>query len=104
MPNIELPIRSLSIIFLLGALVAILWFPDNPATPNLSRALFWWFLALGVVRWIENGIIYLFPTVEGYIKSSWMWLWYVVSLIALIVQVWFLINGARYFFSVLSNL
>jgi len=104
MPNIELPIRSLSILFLLGAIVAILWFPDNPSSPNLSRALFWWFLALGVVRWVENGLFYLLPKVDGAVSGNWEWVAYLIAIVAFGVHVWFLIRGALYFYAVLSNL
>ena len=101
MPNIELPIRSLSILFLFGAIVAILWFPDNPSTPDLARALFWWFLALGVVRWVESGIMRLFQDNEGKVN---IWVWYLIAVPAFGIQVWFLIIGIRYFVSVLAIL
>jgi hypothetical protein len=101
MPSIELPIRSLSILFLFGAIAAILWFPNNPSTPDLSRALFWWFLALGVVRWVESGLLKLFEDNEGKIN---IWIWYLISVPAFGIHVWFLINGIRLFFSVLANL
>lgn len=101
MPSFELPIRSLSILFIFGALIAILWFPDNPHTPDVSRALFWWFLALGVVRWVESGIMRLFQDNEGRVN---IWAWYVISIGAFVAQVWFLIIGIRYFLSVLSRL
>jgi len=101
MPNIELPIRSLSILFLFGAVIAILWFPDNPSTPDLSRALFWWFLALGIVRWVESGLMKLAENSEGKVN---FWLWYLIAVPAFGIQIWFLINGIRYFLSVLSAL
>ena len=101
MPSFELPIRSLSILFIFGALIAILWFPENPHTPNLARALFWWFLALGVVRWVESGIMRLFQDNEGKVNTL---VWYLISVSAFVAQVWFLINGIRYFLAVLSNL
>jgi len=101
MPSIELPIRSLSILFIFGALIAILWFPDNPHTPDLARALFYWFLALGVVRWIESGIMRLFQDNEGKVN---IWVWYVISVSALVLQIVFLIIGIRHFFAVLANL
>jgi hypothetical protein len=101
MPSFELPIRSLSILFIFGALIAILWFPDNPHTPALSRALFWWFLALGVVRWVEAGIIRLVSDNEGKVKTG---VWYLISVPALVAQVVFLVFGILSFVSVLSNL
>ena len=101
MPTIELPIRSLAIVFILGAIVAILWFPDNPHTPDLARSLFWWFLALGVVRWVESGIMRLFQDNEGKVN---IWAWYLISVPALVRQVLFLIIGIRYFLSVLTKL
>lgn len=101
MPNIELPIRSLSILFLLGAIVAILWFPDNSTTPDLARALFYWFLALGVVRWIETGILKLFEDNSGNIHKA---AWYTIAISAFLSQFALLILGIRYFLSVLSNL
>lgn len=101
MPTFELPIRSLSILFIFGALMAILWFPENPHTPDIARALFWWFLALGVVRWIESGIMRLLENNEGRVN---IWVWYSISIPAFVAQVWFLINGIRYFLSVLTKL
>lgn len=101
MPNIELPIRSLSILFLIGAIIAILWFPNNPHTPDLARALFWWFLALGVVRWVETGILRLFENNDGNIHKA---AWYPIVIFAFASQVAFLIIGIRYFLSVLANL
>lgn len=101
MPSFELPIRSLSILFIFGALIAILWFPDNPHTPDLARALFWWFLALGVVRWVESGLMKLAENSEGKVNTG---VWYLIAVPALVVQIWFLIIGIRYFSSVLSNL
>jgi len=101
MPSFELPIRSLSILFIFGALMAILWFPDNPHTPDLARALFYWFLALGVVRWIESGILRLAENNEGKVNT---YLWYWIAVPALCCQIWFLYIGIRYFLSVLGNL
>ena len=105
MPSIELPIRSLSILFLFGAIVAILWFPDNPLTPDLSRALFWWFLALGIVRWVENGVMYLLPSdIEGDWGTFWKVLRYFVAITAFGFFVWFLIKGILYFVYALDKL
>jgi len=101
MPSFELPIRSLSILFIFGALIAILWFPDNPHTPDLARALFWWFLALGVVRWVESGILRLFQDNEGRVN---IWVWYLISISTVVAQIVFLIIGIHYFLSVLSSL
>jgi len=101
MPSIELPIRSLSILFIFGAVIAILVFPDNPHTSDLAHALFWWFLALGVVRWIESGIMKLVENNEGKVN---IFVWYSISLPAFVAQVWFLINGIHYFVAVLTNL
>jgi len=101
MPSFELPIRSLSILFIFGALIAILWFPDNPNTPSLARAFSWWFLALGVVRWVERGILRLFQDNDG---NTNIYIWYVISVVALVLHVWFLVNGIRHFASVLANL
>ena len=101
MPSFELPIRSLSILFIFGALIAILWFPDNPHTPNVARALFWWFLALSVVRWVESGIMRLAENSEGKVNIV---VWYVIAVPALIAQIVFLIFGILNFVSVLSNL
>jgi len=101
MPYIELPIRSLSILFIFCALISILWFPDNPHTPNLARAFFWWFLALGVVKWIETGILRLFEDNDGNIHKV---AWYPIVILAFLSQVVFLIIGIRYFLSVLANL
>jgi hypothetical protein len=101
MPSIELPIRSLSILFIFGALVAILWFPDNPHTPDLARALFWWFLALGVVRWIESGLLKVAEDNDGRVNMDY---WRTVSIIALLAQLVCLGIGVRYFYNVLSSL
>jgi len=101
MPSFELPIRSLSILFIFGALITILWFPDNPHTPDLARALFWWFLALGVVRWVESGLLRLFENNEGIVNK---YIWYPISITAWGIQVVFLILGVLRFVSVLSNL
>ena len=101
MPSFEIPIRSLSVLFLFGAVVAVLAFPDNPITPDLSYSLFWWFLSLGVVRWVESGILRLFEDNNGNIN---IYVWYFVSVPAFGLHVWFLINGIRYFVSVLSSL
>ena len=95
MPSIELPIRSLSIVFLLSAIIAILWFPDNPHTSDLARALFWWFLALGVVRWVETDILRLFEDNDGNIHRA---AWYPIAILAFVTQVVFLIIGIRYFY------
>ena len=101
MPSFELPIRSLSILFIFGAMIAILWFPENPHSPDIARAFFWWFLALGVVRWVEHGILRLFSTGEGKIDTR---VKIPVYIIALGFHVWFLVKGIQYFSSVLSNL
>ena len=98
MPNIEIPIRSLSILFIIGAITAILGFPDNPATPELSRALFWWFLALGVVRWVDDGLRFLLRDREGNIHKNLVWLSYTSAILSFVLQVWFLVNGIRCFF------
>ena len=101
MPSFELPIRSLSILFIFGALIAILWFPDNPHTPSIARALFWWFLALGAVRWIENGLLNLFADREGMIQT---WLKKMIQIPSYCGQVALLVLGSVDFYSVLSNL
>jgi hypothetical protein len=113
MPTIELPIRSLSILFLFGAIVAILWFPDNPSTPDLAHALFWWFLALGVVKWIENALFDILPLPQrddynrrwrGASDASWNVVRWFVALISFGLMAWFLILGIQYFLSALHKL
>ena len=105
MPSFELPIRSLSILFIFGALIAILWFPDNPHTPDLARALFYWFLALGVVRWVEYSLGRLIPKDnDGRIYGSWVVVDYTIAILGTISQIGLLSIGIRYFYNVLSNL
>jgi hypothetical protein len=103
MPNINLNISSLSILFIAGSIALYIWFPDRLFTPDFARALFWWFLALGVVRWIERGIIYFLPTdQDGEPERNWFW--YTVSVIAFLFFVGFLIVGIRFFASALTQL
>ena len=105
MPSIELPLRSLSLLFLFGSIAIAIWFPDKIFTPDLSRALFWWFLALGIVRWIENGLHYLLPKdADGDVERDWNWVAYTIAIIAFVFFVWCLAKGILYFFSVLASL
>jgi len=105
MPSFELPIRSLSVLFIFGALIAILWFPDNKLTPDMAYALFYWFLSLGVVRWIENGLLALIPTEWG---GDWGTFWIIVALTVRIAAlgffVYYLISGIQRFVSALTLL
>jgi len=105
MPSIELPIRSLSIIFLIGAVVAILQFPEHPLTPDLSYSLFYWFVAFGVVRWVEHGILFFLPSDRvGDFGIFLNIARFGVHLSAFGFFVWYLIKGIQYFVSLLDKL
>jgi hypothetical protein len=57
MPTFNLVISSASILFLLVSVAISVIYPDLPFTGDFAYALFLWFLAIGVVRWIERGIL-----------------------------------------------
>jgi hypothetical protein len=105
MPSFELPIRSLSILFILCAIIAILWFPDSPHTPDLAHAFFYWFLALGVVRWIEHSLGRLLPTDnDGKTYGIWYYFEYLIAIPGTVAQIVLLCIGVRHFYTVLSSL
>lgn len=101
MPNINLSIHSLSILFLFTAIALMVWYPDKPFSPSLVHALFWWFLALGIVKWIERGILDIAENNEGNIGSG---VWYWTKIPFLILQILFLVLGIASFFSALATL
>jgi hypothetical protein len=105
MPTINLPIHSLSVLFLFGSIVIFIWFPDKSFSHDLAFALFWWFFALGIVRWIEDGLLYLLPSdMSGDWGNFWKGCRYFVSIVALIAFVVFLILGIQSFLSALIKL
>ena len=60
---------------------------------------------MGVVRWIENGIMYILPThVEGDWGVFGNILRYLVAITAFGLFVWFLIKGILYFVYALDKL
>ncbi len=101
MTNFNVPIRSLAILFLFGAVFVFLEFPTNPITPHLSRALWWWFLAFGVVRWVENGLIKVFEDSEGDVDMVALKF---VEVPAFLAHLFFLVLGVSEFVAVLHTL
>ena len=111
MTTIELPIRSLSVLFLFSSIALLVWFPDKPFTPDLALALFWMFLSLGAVRWAEDALLDFLPDYSDKENRSrsdgenfWMVCRIVVSVIALVAFVWFLILGILGIYDVIKGL
>ena len=98
MPTLNVVVSSLSMVFIILAIIISLVFPANPLTSDFAHALFWWFLALGIVRWIERRLIHILPID----KDDWPW--YLISWISFGFFVWFLVKGAIYFVSALGKL
>jgi len=95
MPAFNIVVSSTSVLFVILAIFISILFPDKPFTSDFARALFWWFLGLGVVRWIENAICSLTP------NSWWGFDWF-VRILSLVLLVIFLLIGVRHFFSGLN--
>jgi hypothetical protein len=103
MANFNIPIHSLSVLFLFGSVSMFLWFPDKPYSLDLAQALFYWFVALGIVRWVVNGLT-RFCTVDDEGNSQRDLWWWIVEVIAIVFQVGFLIVGIRHFVSAFAKL
>ncbi len=101
MPNINVPSRAWAVVFLAGAIAVLLWFPDNSFTPDVVRALFWWFAALGIVRWLEEGILRASENAQDRIDITW---WKIVVISSLVAQIVLFAIGISYFFRVMSKL
>jgi hypothetical protein len=103
--NVDLPKLSAAILFLAASIAISIRFPDKSFTSDFAHALFWWFLALGVVRWIESGFHYILPSdIEGDWGDILRGCRWVVSIAALVFFVWFLIVGIQYALDALSKI
>jgi len=98
MINFTTIISSVSVLFLFASIAVAFFFPIKSYTSDVAYALFYWFLVLGIVRWIERGLLHFLN------EDNRTWLWYTISIIALGFQIWFLAKGIYLFFSALNNI
>jgi hypothetical protein len=97
MPAFNLVISSASILFLLMSVAISALYPDLPFTGEFASALFFWFLAIGVVRWVERGILDILP-------NNWNIFAGIIRLAGLIAFVVLLAVGIGHFCTALAIL